>query len=145
VPDHSIDLKRRLVDAYRSGRTTTYAATAAMFGVGIATVNRLLRRYRESGDVQQKPRGGNNPRRIDLDWLRAHAEANPDARLIDRMAAWKAHSGRAISLGAMWDAMRVIGWTHKKRLPSRASASTPRSRRAAKASPRGKRSSTSRA
>jgi len=115
MADPSIDLRRRLVEAYRSKRSGTYAATAALFGVGEATVSRLLRRFRETGDVLYKPKGGNNPRRVDLEWLRQHLAANPDARLVDRIEAWKAHSGKGVSLGAMWLAVRDCGWTHKKK------------------------------
>ena len=50
----SLDLRRRIVDAYRNGLTETYEATAEMFGVGMATVSRLLRRKRETGDVLPK-------------------------------------------------------------------------------------------
>ncbi len=58
MPDTSLDLRRRIVKAYETGKTATYEATAEMFGVGRATVNRLLRRKRETGDVVAKPRGG---------------------------------------------------------------------------------------
>lgn len=116
MPELSLDLSRRIVAAYRSGRTKTYDATAEMFGVGRATVNRLLRRQRETGDLHKKPRGGNNPRRIDLDWLRQHAEAFPDARLKDRAEAWAAKTGESLSITAIWSALRALGITHKKRL-----------------------------
>ena len=114
----SLDLRRRAVEAYRSGLTKGYEATAAMFGIGRASLDRWLRRHRETGDVLPKPRGGNNPRAVDDQWLRAHAEAQPDARIPDRIAAWAAHSGRTVSHGAMWNAMQRIGWTHKKRRSS---------------------------
>src|SRR2546422_1411389 len=129
MADISLDLRRRIVEAYHSGRTATYEATASMFDVGVATVNRLLRRKRETGDVMPKPRGGNNPRRVDLDWLRGHARAHPDARIIDRIAAWKQHTGGHVSVGAMWSALHAIEWTHKKRRRSRANAIVPTSRR----------------
>ena len=115
MAETSIDLRRRLAKAYEAKKSGTYAATAALFGVGEATVSRVLRRFRETGDVEHKARGGNNPRRVDLDWLRQNLAANPDGRLIDRMAAWKAHKGEAVSLGAMWRAVRDCGWTHKKK------------------------------
>jgi transposase len=118
----SLDLRRRIVDAYQKGLTKTYAETAVMFGVGYATVNRLLRRHRDTGDVLAKPRGGNNPRRIDLEWLRANAVAEPDARLLDRMAAWEKQSGVVVSMATMWNALRTIGWSHKKRRFTRSSA-----------------------
>ena len=111
MADLSVDLRRRLVEAYRSKKSGTYAETAALFGVGEATVSRNLRRYRETGDVIYKPKGGNNPRRVDLEWLRQDLMAHPDARLVDRIEAWKAHSGQGVSIGAMWLAVRACGWT----------------------------------
>ena len=138
----SVDLRRRLVAAYRSKKSGTYAATAALFGVGEATVSRTLRRHRETGDVIYKPKGGNNPRRIDLDWLRGHLAKEPDARLIDRIEAWKEHSGKPISLGAMWLAVRACAWTHKKKRWSPESKNGRTSKPGASGSSRPKVSST---
>lgn len=110
----SLDLRRRIVRAYRSGLTASYEATAELFEVGRATVSRLLRRDRETGDVLPKKRGGDLRRSVDLAWIEQHAQRCPDARLVDRIDAWKAHSGRRVSIGAMWNALDAIGWTHKK-------------------------------
>lgn len=118
--DLSIDLRRRIVDAYLSKKSGTYAQTAAVFKVGEARVSRLLRRHRETGDVLYKPKGGNNPRRVDLEWLREHLQAHPDTRLIDRAQAWQQHSGERVGVTAMWSAVHACGWTHKKRRRSRA-------------------------
>jgi transposase len=138
----SVDLRRRLVAAYRSKKSGTYAATAALFGVGEATVSRTLRRHRETGDVIYKPKGGNNPRRVDLEWLRGHLAREPDARLVDRIEAWKEHSGKPVSVGAMWLAVRACGWTHKKKRWSLESKNGRTSRPGALGSSRGKVSST---
>jgi transposase len=121
MADLSIDLRRRVVEAYRAKRSGTYAETAALFGIGEATVSRLLRRQRETGDVVPKPHASNNPRRVDMSWLREHLAANPDARLVDRVEAWVAAGGRRVSHTAMWLAVRACGWTHKKRQWSPAS------------------------
>jgi transposase len=104
-----IELRRRIVEAY------SYTKTAALFGVGRATVSRLLRRQRETGDVQALAVGGNNPRRVDLDWLQKHAEEKPDARLVDRIESWEKESGQRVDSSTMSKAMRAVGWTHKKR------------------------------
>ena len=133
-PTISLDLRRRIIAAYQSGMTATYQATAAMFGVGRATVSRLLRRARETGDVLEKPRGGNNPRAVDDTWLRAHAEAFPDATVAERVEAWALHCGRRVHPESMRGAMHRIGWTHKKRRPSRVSATRPESKRSAPSS-----------
>lgn len=110
----SLEMRRRVRDAYLKGLTSSYAATAEMFGIGRATVGRILRRSRETGDVALKARGGNNPRIVDLEWLKQHAATEPDARLFDRIEAWVATGGRRMSLEAMSRALRAIGWTHKK-------------------------------
>ena len=89
--------------------------SAEVFKIGEATVSRLLRRQRETGDVLYKPKGGNNPRRVDLAWLREHLQGLPDARLVDRVEAWQQHSGQRVSVTAMWSAVHACGWTHKKR------------------------------
>ena len=115
MADLSIDLRRRLVEAYRSKKSGTYEQTAELFRVGEATVSRLLRRYRETGDVQDKPRGGNNPRRVDLDWLRKHLESYPDARVVDRIEDWVHQGGDRVGETAMLLAVRACGWTHKKK------------------------------
>ena len=130
----SVELRRRAVEAYRSGLTKSYEATAEMFGIGRASFDRLLRRFRETGDVLPKPRGGNNPILVDDAWLLEHAKTNPDARLSDRVAAWAERSGRVVTIATMSNAMRRIGWTHQKRLWSRESATSRRSRRGAKPS-----------
>ena len=113
-----IELRRRIVEAYRSGRSGSYQATAELFGVGRATVSRLLRRHRETGDVKPFAVCGNNPRQVDLDWLREHARKEPDDRLVDRIDAWEVTSGRRVASSTISKAMRMIGWTHKKRLRS---------------------------
>jgi transposase len=115
MADLSIDLRRKLVAAYKAGRSGTYDKTAALFGVGRATVSRNLRRLRETGDVQYKPKGGNNPRRVDLDWLRRQCKARPDDRIVDRIKALVQDNGEVVSYGAMWRALHAIGWSFKKK------------------------------
>lgn len=60
----SLDLRRRVVAAYRRGGVT-YRQVAERFAVSRASVSRWLRRERESGDVEPRPHGGGQPRRID--------------------------------------------------------------------------------
>ncbi len=115
MSDRSIELRRSAVTAYLAERSGTYQETSSLFGIGEASLSRWLRRHRETGDVQSKPRGGNNPRRVDLVWLSAHLVEFPDARIIDRIEAWVQRGGRRVGITAMWSAIRACGWTHKKR------------------------------
>ncbi|MEM6559945.1 MAG: helix-turn-helix domain-containing protein, partial [Myxococcota bacterium] len=62
-------MRRAIVEAYTSGRSGSYSQTAALFGVGRATVGRILRRFRETGDVKPGKLGGHRPRAVPDDWL----------------------------------------------------------------------------
>ena len=138
MADIPIPLRKRIVEAYTQGLSGTYTQTAELFGVGPATVSRLLRRYRETGSVEPRRRGGNNPRRVDLDWLREHARAHPEARLIDRVHAWEQESGVRVSRQTMSVSMRAIGWTYKKRHRSPANETARTSVKSERNSPKNK-------
>ncbi len=118
----SLDLRRAIVDAYTSGRSGSYSQTAALFGVGRATVGRILRRYRETGDVRAGKVGGHRPRAVPHDWLLERLKVDPDARLIDHMEALKSEFGVKVSMTAMWKSVRRLGFSHKKKSRRRVSA-----------------------
>ena len=121
----SIELRRKVVEAYESGRTGNYDETADIFGIGVASVSRWLRKFRETGDVCPRSRKGNNPRKVDLDWLNTHAESYPDARIIDRVEAWAEHSGIRVRIETMRQSLHSIGWSFKKNADGKG-AWTPR-------------------
>ena len=77
----SVDRRRRIVKHYENVDKATYASTAKHGCVGQATVSRLLRLQRESGDVFPKPRKAKRHPKLDRDWLMEHAPKYPDARL----------------------------------------------------------------
>lgn len=110
----SVEIRERVVKAYLSGMSGTYAETARLFSVGEASVSRWLRKAR-AGESLKPGWGGGPKRRVDLDWLRRHVAANEDARIVDRIDDWRAQSGVRVSVGAMWNALRAIDVTHKKR------------------------------
>lgn len=142
MSETSIDLRRRMVAAYTKKLTPTYEQTAKMFQVGVATVNRTLRRHRETGDVLSKPKGGNNPRKVDLAWLKTNAEMYPDAVARDRIVSWQSHSGVLVSESAMYNALHAIEWSHKKRLRSPKNVNVPTSKNVARNLSRSKKHST---
>lgn len=111
----SLDLRERAVAHYESQPGATYVSTAKVFGIGAATINRWLRLKRETGEVKELPPRSGKRFKVDLDWLRAEAQAYPDARLIDRALAWQKKTGQRVSFQGVWKALRAIGFTHKKR------------------------------
>ena len=112
TPWISRDLRTRIVSHYEEAAFATYKSTAEHFSVGEATVNRILRVHRETGDVMPPLRPKKPKNKIDLQWLRAHAEAHPDARLKDRAEVFEAERGVSVSVTAVWYAMVAIGFSH---------------------------------
>ena len=134
TPWISRDLRTRIVEHYDETPTATYKSTALLFKVGEATVNRILRVHRETGEVMPVPKPKKRRNKVDLEWLRDHAEKFPDARLKDRAAAFEVERGISVSIAGVYYAMVAIGFTHKKKQSSRGSATRSASRRSAKRS-----------
>lgn len=59
----SSDLRHRVLEAYERG-DDSIPTVAARFAVSPSSLNRWLRRKRETGSVERTPRSGGNPRRI---------------------------------------------------------------------------------
>lgn len=111
----SEDLRLRIVDFYQSHPKASYINTAEHFSVGAASVSRLLRLKRETGDIRVPNRQKKSRLKVNLDWLNEHAKVNPNARLKDRVADYEAATGVTVAISSMWAAIIALGWTHKKR------------------------------
>jgi transposase len=131
TPPISNDLRTRIVAHYKEMGDATYQSTATLFRVGRATVNRILRVQRETGDVSIPVKPKKPKFKIDLAWLEAHARAQPDARLKDRAADFKAARGIEVSVTAVYYALSALGFTHKKKRSTRRSATPTVSERSA--------------
>ena len=140
----SLDLRRRIVAAYERNEGT-YAELAQRFGVGEATVSRLLRRQRELGHVVPEAAGGGFPPRISErqfpELLRLVAEM-PDATLDQLKDAWRSRHGVDLSRSSMLRSLQRARVTRKKSASGRRSSSAATSKRSA--SPSSKRSRLSR-
>lgn len=113
---YSVDLRRRIVAAYERGEGS-YKEIADRFSVGYATVSRLLRLRRETGNVVPRPPGGGFPPRIgpdDFDEFLDLLASMPDATAPELTVAWKKRTGRPISRSSMLRALRRFGFTRKK-------------------------------
>lgn len=77
---YSVELRERAVAAYESG-VGSYAAVADMFGIGVATLKRWVKRSRREGHVAPKKKGGGNRSDISLDELEEIVFALGDANV----------------------------------------------------------------
>jgi len=100
----SKDLRRRVINAVKSGATR--AEAASRFGVSQSSVFRWQKRI----DIL-KP-GPKSSRIIDEDLLKAHIKQYPDAYLEERAEAF------SVTASGIWRAMRRLG-IHKKNVAIR--------------------------
>ena len=94
----------------------TCRATAALFGVSVATAVRWAQRHRETGSVAAKPQGYRHPRSLAAErgWLLERLATKPDV-MLRGLVAQLAERGVVTSYGSVWRIVREAGMTFKKR------------------------------
>jgi transposase len=111
---YSDDLRARVASSVLNGRTCV--ATAALFGVSVASAAKWSARLRVEGTAAAKPMGG--ARRAVLanerEWLLARITAVPDLTL-RAIRAELAERGVLVSLWAIWRFYASAGITFKKK------------------------------
>ena len=112
---YSVDLRERVVRAVADGAPRAEVATT--FAVSVPTIERWLRRQRETGGLAPKPVPGPVAAKTDalVAALPARVAAASDATLRERCSWWREVSGTAVSTATMSRALARLGWTRKKR------------------------------
>ena len=108
----STDLRDRVVAACDAGDATR-EQIAARFSVSVPWVRKLLRRRRETGSIEPKPRGGGRAPAFDAaaaGRLREAVRADDDATLEELAGA----SGVSCCASAVHRALARLGITRKK-------------------------------
>ena len=110
---YSTDLRDRVVASVGGGRTCR--ATAALFGVSVASVVKWSQRFRATGSAAAYWMGGHRPRVLagERDWLLARLAEKPDLTLRAMMAEL-VERGVPASYGAVWRLLKAEGITVKK-------------------------------
>jgi transposase len=125
---YSIDLRERVVSSVRSGRSCR--ATAAVFGVSVASVVKWAARFRQTGCLAAKPMGGRRGLKLagERDWLleRLRETGVTLRALLPDLAA----RGTRVSYGALWLFVHNEGLSFPSGGPARRRAG-PRRRRPA--------------
>ncbi|MEO7032602.1 MAG: helix-turn-helix domain-containing protein [Polyangiaceae bacterium] len=125
-----MELRRRLVEAYER-KEGTYFELAQRFGVGEATVYRLLKRKREHGNI--KPSAPTGVSDEELPEFVGLVNELPNATLEQLKDAWISRTRRQLSRSSIVRALRRAGITRKKTIggPSEVVAEAPKTRRKA--------------
>ena len=123
---YSVDLRERVVAAYRSG--TSRADAAARFQVSESSVQRWTRRERQTGRVAAKPMGGRRPFALlaHRDWILARIASQPDLPLRELLSELH-QRGVGARYYALWNIVRQAGLSFKKK-PARQRAGSAQSR-----------------
>ena len=111
---YSPDLRLKIVQAVDSG--LPQQEVADRFGVSVATVERYLKRRRETGCLAPRPIPG-RPRHIKPEQhatLEALWRASPDATLEDLCERWQEQTTQQVSPSTMCRMHDRLDWTVKK-------------------------------
>lgn len=109
---YSMDLRERVIRAYDE-KVGTQARIAGLFKVSVPWIKKLLRRRRETGNIDPKPHGGGWTPKFSgpkLEQLKAMVDRNPDATLQELLE----QSGVEASIMAVHRALERLGSRRKK-------------------------------
>ena len=114
---YSVDLRERVADAVLQDGLT-WAATARLFRLSVASVGRFVLARRTGRDLTPGHSSGRPPRFDSpekLAALRAQLEAEPDLSLVERAERLRQEHGIGVSGPTLSRVLRrVFGWSHKK-------------------------------
>jgi len=125
---HPVELRQRVVDLVAEGNT--HRATAARFKVSVRFVNDMVKLKAATGGLAPKPQGnggGHGKLAALKGWLARRISEKRDLTAAALAAEIAATHGVAVHRGTVWQALRHLGLTHKKR-PARGRAEAPRGR-----------------
>jgi transposase len=121
---YSLDLRRRIVRACED-ESATRPEIADEFSVSLSFVNKLWRRWLETGSAAAKERGKGPLPLLDeakLSLVRQSVERKPDSTLTELCATLTDTSGLAVSRSTMCRAVQRLGLPLKKSRFTRANA-----------------------
>ncbi len=112
---YSIDLRERIVETVQE-RGYSIRATAELFKVGHATVERYVKQYREKGDLT--PGTSRRPRLLSFEQeeaLRQQLQEHDDLTLQQHCDLFEEATGVQMSYVTMHRAIKRLGASRKKR------------------------------
>ncbi len=114
---YSLDLRQKIVSAYERGEGSQ-RKLGRTFGVSRPFVERLLRRYKTTGDLAPLPHGGGQKPRLDdsgRQVLRQLVSAYPDATLQELCQALYEQTGLRVSTATVCIYLKGRDLPRKKR------------------------------
>jgi transposase len=113
---YSLDLRERVVNAYKTG-TLTIKAVATQFRVGETFVKKMLRQERKLGVVQAYQHGGGRRRALNqrqIQKLQRILHSEPDLTLVELQEKLLAEEKLQVSIATLARVLSQIGLPRKK-------------------------------
>ena len=115
---YSLDLRLKVLSAVDRGIPRREVVNT--FGLSMPTIERYLRRRRQTGELAAKPSPGRTPSILATSKERRELwkqlEENGEATLERHCQMWEERGGARVSVSTMSRAVRKLGWTFKKRV-----------------------------
>lgn len=113
---YSTDLRQKIIETYENERISQ-RQLAQRFRVTLSFIVKLLKQYRETGELAPKTSPG-RPRELDeaqMQGVQAFVEANPDLTLDELRAEVAQQYGVTVSRSTMCRVMKRLQFTRKKK------------------------------
>lgn len=113
---YSIDLRQKIIDAYYS-QPISQRQLALQFGIALSFLQKLLKQYRQTGDVAPKPHGGGGQLKLTAEQLETLAELieqKNDATLEELGQMLEEKTGVKVSRATMGRMTQRLNMTVKK-------------------------------
>lgn len=113
---YSLDLRQKIIDVYKEGNTSQ-RQLAKQFRVALSFIQKLLKQYRETGNISPKVRTIKTPTKLNPEQLQVLAdlvENNNDATLEELRYLLMSKTGVLIGCSTMHRMLKRLNLTLKK-------------------------------
>jgi transposase len=122
---YSIDLRQKIIDTYESDVMLTQQQLADRFRVDKSFIIKLLKQYRETGNIAPKPHGGGHKLKVDPSQLVSLidiVQENNDATLSEYRDLLEEKERVTISISSMCNLLQRLDLGRKKNFARRRKA-----------------------
>jgi transposase len=119
---YSIDLRQKIIDTYESEVMLTQQQLADRFRVDKSFIIKLLKQYRETGNIAPKPHGGGHKLKVDPSQLVSLidiVQENNDATLSEYRELLQEKEQVTISISSMCNLLQRLDLGRKKNFARR--------------------------
>ena len=111
---YSVDLRERVIRSWENGRSQSWVARE--FGISLGSVNRYIKRYQSTGNVQATVRKREQPIICDeqLVDLQAQVDSASDATIDQHIETWERTHGVRVGRATMCRALQRAKRPRKK-------------------------------